>query len=195
MTTSNSVKVTTRRKIMDAAVHLFAQHGVAEATTRAIADTARVAEGSIYRYFSCKEDLAWQIFRDYHEHLAAILLEKADQQKALPQKIMAMVEQFYTEADKDWTAFSYYLTGQQSYVTRIDNESLHPYSVVCSVIDQAIRNKELQSSNSKLLGAMAMGAVQQIALNKLYGRYSGSLKKMSEPVSKAVYVLISSGQV
>ena len=46
-----------RQQILDAAVRLFAQQGVARTTTRQIAQEVGVAEGLIFRYFPTKLDL------------------------------------------------------------------------------------------------------------------------------------------
>lgn len=46
-----------RKAIVSAAVRLFSQQGFANTTTREIAANAGVAEGTIYRYFSSKQDI------------------------------------------------------------------------------------------------------------------------------------------
>jgi AcrR family transcriptional regulator len=43
--------------LLDAAVRVFSQRGYARATTREIAETAGVAEGTIYRHFADKQEL------------------------------------------------------------------------------------------------------------------------------------------
>jgi len=47
----------TRQQLLDAAVEVFSQRGYSGATTREIAETAGVAEGSIYRHFADKSAL------------------------------------------------------------------------------------------------------------------------------------------
>ncbi|MGF1661799.1 MAG: TetR/AcrR family transcriptional regulator [Kineosporiaceae bacterium] len=47
----------TRRRLLDAAVEVVARVGYARATTRAIAEAAGVAEGTIYRHFPHKQHL------------------------------------------------------------------------------------------------------------------------------------------
>lgn len=45
------------RKLLDAACHVVAQHGFQEATIDRVAEEAQMAKGTIYLYFSSKEDL------------------------------------------------------------------------------------------------------------------------------------------
>lgn len=55
MTTSRGAA--TRQQLLDAALCVFSKRGYARATTREIAETAGVAEGTIYRHFPDKREL------------------------------------------------------------------------------------------------------------------------------------------
>lgn len=50
-------------QILDAALQLFASHGFERTTTKAIAETAGIAEGTIYRYFASKDELLMALFK------------------------------------------------------------------------------------------------------------------------------------
>jgi AcrR family transcriptional regulator len=45
----------TRERILDAAAHVFAEHGYAAGTTNRIAERARISIGSLYQYFPNKD--------------------------------------------------------------------------------------------------------------------------------------------
>lgn len=47
----------TRQRLLDAAAHVFAQHGLAGSTTRAIAEAAGVNEVTLFRHFQTKDRL------------------------------------------------------------------------------------------------------------------------------------------
>ena len=53
-----------RRRILDAAVTVFAQHGFYPSRVAQIAREAQVADGTIYLYFKNKEDILIQVFID-----------------------------------------------------------------------------------------------------------------------------------
>ena len=55
-------KTDTRQALIDAALEVFLRHGFARATTREIAQTAGVAEGTIYRHFADKYALFHEVF-------------------------------------------------------------------------------------------------------------------------------------
>jgi TetR/AcrR family fatty acid metabolism transcriptional regulator len=53
-----------RRRILEAAVHVFAEHGFYNARVKDIAEEAGVADGTIYLYFKNKDDLLISLFED-----------------------------------------------------------------------------------------------------------------------------------
>lgn len=54
---SEQIKISTRDKILESAIKLFAEKGFSGTTTREIAEKAGVNEALIFRYFSTKRDL------------------------------------------------------------------------------------------------------------------------------------------
>ena len=62
MTGSAPRKTDTRQALIDGALEVFLQRGFARATTREIAQTAGVAEGTIYRHFADKYALFHEVF-------------------------------------------------------------------------------------------------------------------------------------
>ena len=58
-----------RQQILEAAVRLFAQQGVAKTTTRQIAQEVGVSEGLIFRYFPTKLDLVQAVTGSPHVFL------------------------------------------------------------------------------------------------------------------------------
>ncbi len=61
-----------RRKILDAAVRVFAQNGFYNSKVAQIAREAGVADGTIYLYFKSKEDILVQVFMDTMEQALRI---------------------------------------------------------------------------------------------------------------------------
>jgi len=106
-------KMTEREKrIFDAAVEVFSQKGYEAATTRDIAETAGVAEGTIFRYYKTKKGLLQKIlikfadllFIDFALRPVEEIFEKSidgDLKQVMREIIldrMAMVEKIYPMA-------------------------------------------------------------------------------------------------
>jgi AcrR family transcriptional regulator len=165
----------TKSRLERAALTLFVARGVAETTTKEIAMAASVAEGTIYRYFPSKEQLALDLFLRHHQGLAEALAEAQRPAKSLRAKIEAIVRCYCEWADRDWTLFAYHLLNQHSFLIQVPDGMANPVTVVRDVISQAMKAGEIPRRNVDLAAASAIGVVMQAATYKVYGRFTGDL--------------------
>ena len=165
----------TKARLERAALTLFVARTVAETTTKEIAMAASVAEGTIYRYFPSKEQLALDLFLRHHQGLAEALAEAQRPAKGLRAKIEAIVRCYCEWADRDWTLFAYHLLNQHSFLIQVPDDMANPVTVVRDVINQAMKAGEIPKRNIDLVAASAIGVVMQAATYKVYGRFTGEL--------------------
>lgn len=165
----------TKSRLERAALTLFVARGVAETTTKEIAMAASVAEGTIYRYFPSKEQLALDLFLRHHQGLAEALAEAQRPAKGLRAKIEAIVRCYCEWADRDWTLFAYHLLNQHSFLIQVPDGMANPVTVVRDMISQAMKAAEIPRRNVDLAAASAIGVVMQAATYKVYGRFTGDL--------------------
>jgi len=165
----------TKARLERAALTLFVARGVAETTTKEIAMAASVAEGTIYRYFPSKEQLALDLFLRHHQGLAEALTEAQRPAKGLRARIEAIVRCYCEWADRDWTLFAYHLLNQHSFLIQVPDGMANPVTVVRDVISQAMKAGEIPRRNVDLAAASAIGVVMQAATYKVYGRFTGDL--------------------
>ncbi|AXV09014.1 Transcriptional regulator, TetR family [Euzebya pacifica] len=88
-TTRQRQALASRRRIADAALELFAAHGVAATSTRSIAARAGVSEGLVFRYFPTKRDLLDGVVAD-GPTIAAALRDVVDGAGAKPVRTVAV---------------------------------------------------------------------------------------------------------
>lgn len=165
----------TKARVERAALTLFVARGVAETTTREIAMAASIAEGTIYRYFPSKEQLALDMFLRHHRALAEALAEAHRPHAGLRPKIEAIVRRYCEWADRDWTLFAYHLLNQHAFLARVPDDVPNPVNVVREVIVQAMKAGEIPRRDADLAAASAIGVVLQAATYKVYGRFEGPL--------------------
>ncbi len=133
----------TKARVERAALTLFVARGVAETTTREIAMAASIAEGTIYRYFPSKEQLALDIFLGHHRALAEALAEAQRPVTGLRDKIEAIVRCYCEWADRDWSLFAYHLLTQHLFLAMVPDGTPNPVDVVREVIVNAMTAGEI----------------------------------------------------
>jgi AcrR family transcriptional regulator len=81
-----------KERLIQAAIKLFAQQGYHNTTVAEIADEAGVAKGTVYWYFSSKEELFWGIIVSGAELVNNKLAKEAEQNnKTAVEKIEAII--------------------------------------------------------------------------------------------------------
>jgi AcrR family transcriptional regulator len=64
-----------RQAILDAAVRVFAERGIAHAPTWAISKEAGIAEGSLFTYFESKDELMEELYRELRQEFSRHLVD------------------------------------------------------------------------------------------------------------------------
>lgn len=81
--TFQKLKPDKQKKIIDCAIRTFAEKGYTGASMEVVADTAGIAKGALYRYFSSKQDLFMQVVdnlrEDIQDFASAYLAARKDQ--------------------------------------------------------------------------------------------------------------------
>lgn len=181
----------TKARVERAALTLFVARGVTETTTREIAMAASIAEGTIYRHFPSKEQLALDLFLRHHRALAEALAGAAQQAQGLRPQIDAIVRCYCAWADDDWTLFAYHLLTQHMFLAMVPEGTPNPVDVVREVIAKAMAAGEIPSRDADLAAAAAIGTVMQPATYKLYGRFEGPLSTHASFFAEAAWAVLS----
>ncbi len=84
----------TKELIDDIALRLFVEKGVTATTTKNIARTAGISEGTIYNHYASKNDLAWELFSKNYIELAVNLDRCQQQHQTLKDKLAAIIHRF-----------------------------------------------------------------------------------------------------
>ncbi|MBL4630250.1 MAG: TetR/AcrR family transcriptional regulator [Paraglaciecola sp.] len=86
-----------RRDIADACTELLLQKGLKNLTITEIAKTAGIGKGTVYDYFSNKEELVFEIIRKFIEEHHNNLLSQSDSHTSTKQKILYLFDFFLSE--------------------------------------------------------------------------------------------------
>ena len=173
------------------ALRLFVEKGVRETTIRDIAAAASVAEGTLYRHYASKEDLAESLFTESYEAMAAELEAVCRDHSGLRAALEAMVGLFCRAYDGDAILFRYLLLSQHRHLKQRDPNLPSPFNVVRGVIVEAMARGEIPKRDPEIRAAMVMGIVLQPAISKVYGRIEADMSSLAEELSTACWQVLS----
>ncbi|WP_428481406.1 TetR/AcrR family transcriptional regulator [Pyruvatibacter mobilis] len=176
----------TRQRIFDAALALFVEQGVAETTTRDIASAAGIAEGTIYRHFASKDDIARDLFLDtflpFCDRLGLIFKQDA----SIIDRLTRMIEQFYAAYDENPTLWIYLMTYQSGPRSKVPDGTATPFLLMHQMLTEGVRTGELTKIDPDLHTQILLGIIQQPAAGFVYGELAGDLSSKRGPVADAL---------
>lgn len=177
----------TKELIDETALRLFVEKGIAETTIRDIAAAAGIAEGTLYRHYPSKEQLAWDLFAKNFTAFALDLDQLQQNYPTCKAKMEAMIRHYCTFFDKDPILFSYLLLELHGHLRKVTPEMPNPITVLRNVIGDGIARGEVSKRDRELAASMVLGIVLQVALSKVYGRTKQSLASVADTIVAAVF--------
>jgi AcrR family transcriptional regulator len=117
-------KAAVRAHIMSTAIQLFSQHGLDSVTVDQIADAADIGKGTIYNYFSTKEDIVVAFMMDFETRVQAKVRGLVTSKGSL-ESILAGFIRFQFRVKKPYHQFVRVFLGQMFLRT----EQFIPYMV------------------------------------------------------------------
>jgi len=180
----------TRIRINEAALRLFVEQGIAQTTTCDIADAARIAEGTIYRHYKSKDELAASLYGDGLREIAAELSTAADPSLAFREQLPAAIGIFCRLFDEQPLLFRYILLQQHNLAPRLPKGTTHPIGMLTDAITRAIEKREIGKCDAPVLAAMILGLVVEVAVSKLRGEHKRPLGRLADTISGAALRIV-----
>lgn len=178
--------------IMKAAVRLFVERGVASTTIRDIAKAAKVAEGTLYRHYASKDDLARDILEKNLATLTDFMSRKAAEHKDLAGKLRGVAEAFAEAYEENQDLARFILFSHASEYGRLPKGMKLPKDVMLEILKGAVESGELPSGTDRdLLQAMILGALSRVLLGKAYGEVRGDLRAKTEAMGRVLEGMVS----
>jgi len=181
----------TKELIARTALHLFVEKGITETTIRDIASAAGIAEGTLYRHYESKDQLAWELFSSNYLAFARELDRLQEDYDNLRDKLTAMIRQFCTFFDRDPVLFSYLLLAQHAQLKKVTPEMQTAVTVLQKVIAQGMAKGEVPEMEVELAAAMVLGVVLEVATFKAYNRITRDLSELSDSLATVCWRVLA----
>jgi Transcriptional regulator len=111
-----------KKKIFDAALRLFGEHGFHEATMEKIAELAGVAKGTVYIFFKSKEDLIDQLLLEKIQEIVSTFSEIFSREDDILAQIQQTIEYYIDFIEKNHVL--YRIIHSERIVRRTGNKAL-----------------------------------------------------------------------
>lgn len=178
----------TKFQIDRTALKLFAEKGIKETTTREIAAQANIAEGTLYRHYKSKDELAWILFRDNYAELGQQLDRIQAVEDSSKDKIQAMIRYFCHVYEADRDMFTYLFLARHDHMRRLNPRMPNPYLVFRRVVSRGIRKGDIPKQDPDVGTSMVMGVVLQVIDSRILGeRIKHSIASLAETISEGCW--------
>ena len=176
-----------RRRILDAAVSVFARKGYFAARVSDVAKKAGVADGTIYLYFRGKEDILVRLFDEVMSEHVAEAREAVHALASAPERLLAIAERHLAVLgdNRDLAAvFQVELRQSTRFMDRFTASWLRGYfELLDEVIEEGQRDGSLRADvNRKLAAKMLFGALDETVTSWLLSEKQYPLKELAGPV-------------
>ena len=176
----------TKARIETEALRLFAARGVDGTSVRDIAQAVGVADAALYRHFASKEEIGRVIFANHYGALARAIALIGSSEEPFAAKVRALVEMFCALFDSQPEVFAFILIQQHAHLRFVpESEAVNAVSALVRIMAEAFARDEMAVADAELAAAMALGAVVQPAVFKLYGRLPGTMTERARALARA----------
>jgi TetR/AcrR family transcriptional regulator, fatty acid metabolism regulator protein len=176
-----------RRRILEAAISVFARKGYFAARVSDVAKKAGVADGTIYLYFQNKEDILVRLF---DEVMSEHVVQAGEAVRALPsapERLRAIAARHLSVlgANRDLAVvFQVELRRSTRFMERFTASWLHDYfELLDRVMEEGQRDGSLRADiNRKLAAKMLFGALDETVTSWVLSDRRYPLEELAAPV-------------
>lgn len=181
-----------RRAILDAALSVFLEHGVAGASVEEIRRRSGASIGSIYHHFGGKEHIAAALYLDALGDYQACALRALADCRSARAGVQAVVRAHVAWLTARPDLARYLFTGRDAAVTRAAREELRElnaafFGAVARWVRPRVERGELRDLVPELLYALWLGPTQDLARHWLAGRTARPLKDHTATLAAAAW--------
>jgi AcrR family transcriptional regulator len=179
-----------RERIIASAGRLFGEKGYHNTTTAEIAEAAGVAAGTIYIYFSSKEELLVAVFEEFLGLHIQRLREGVARESTPEAKLRRLISLGLElmEANPDSARiFLSQLRQSTAMIKMVAKRSSRVYKdIIEEILEEGVRHRVCRQMNVRSAASMLFGAFQSTVLDWVADDCSYSLAGQSEELSRFV---------
>lgn len=146
--------MSTRDKICATALKLFVQSGIGGTTTRAIASACDIAEGTIYRHFTSKDELALDLFTRNWTAFATYMERAAQRGESARERLDHMLSWLLMAAERQPELFDYLFIAAPHLAAQMPPEQPSPLACFKRELADLLPPADLELHLALLMGGL-----------------------------------------
>lgn len=179
-----------KNKISNVALTLFIKRGIKSTTTKEIAKKAGIAEGTIYKHFRSKDDLALDLFTNNMDMFREKLLENTGNYTDPKEILKALIQNFFDFAKKQPNSYSYIMEAHFTELKKIPKERPKPKDIFVKAIRLGIEKRDFRKIDENLGAALVIGMITRTIFFFNNGLIDSDYDKaVAEVINSAIKVL------
>jgi AcrR family transcriptional regulator len=155
----NTHRINSKNQISKAALGLFIKKGIRATTTREIAKKAGIAEGTIYRHFKGKNDIASELFLNYMTMFRDKLSEAEEAFDDPRESIKKMINVFFEFAKNEPKVYNYIMGGHYSELPKMATNFSKPKDAFVNAIKKGSARGDFKNMDANLGAALVIGMI------------------------------------
>jgi AcrR family transcriptional regulator len=180
-----------RPDIRRAALRLFVRRGLRGTTVRDIAADARVAEGTLYRHWRSKRELARDIYRGCAASLADELRRASATRRSARAKLDAAIRALFRSARGDLLLYEALVLPPGPDTHDFVAEGATPADVIAEIVAEGQRRGEFPPFDPRFAGECILGVVQRVAVARRLGVLPRALTHYQQDLAAAVDAMLT----
>jgi AcrR family transcriptional regulator len=178
---------TKRPDIERAALELFVKRGLRGTTVRDIATRAGVAEGTLYRHWRSKRELARAIFRGCAEAVADAVRREAAPARDAASQLAAAIRALFRSARDETLLYEMLVMPPSRETQDFLDDVASPALVLAEIIQGGQLRRELDADvDPRLVAECIVGAVNRVAVQRRLGTLPRRLAEYERELTAAV---------
>jgi AcrR family transcriptional regulator len=177
---------TKRPDIERAALHLFISRGLRGTTVRDIAARAHVAEGTLYRHWRSKRELARSVYQGCAATVAAQVRRAADGKHGASAKLSAAIRALFRSARDDILLYELLVLPPSRDTHDFLASTTSPTDVLTEIVIHGQRCGEFGEIDPRLVSECIIGAVHRVTIARRLGTLPRRLTQYERELAAVV---------
>jgi len=183
---------TKKSDILDAALTLFMRKGIKATTTRDIALLAGISEGTIYRHFHSKEELAEFVFEQSLEYFWVFLKGYLRNTNDAADMLRAFVEGTFEFSRKEQRRYNFVVAAHQTELKKLSRGKMKPKNMLTKIIRLGQKQGCFRKLDVNLASAMVMGTIVQTIFYLRSGAIAVSYDRVVDELTQTCLTMVQS---